>query len=165
MAQPQSATPTSAPIYLTLRDRILTTDPREIGLSSTEGGPETWAVVMDMGWPDATVTLVGVGDGTTSLYFSNGGGIIGAGESPRVAATTRHFVAEAANYLAAMTPTKEYPLPETGRVRFTIMTYQGAYTADVAEAELQQGQHPLTPLYALAQEVITQMRLEQESRQ
>ena len=71
MAQPQSATPTSAPIYLTLRDRILTTDPREIGLSSTEGGPETWAVVMDMGWPDATVTLVGVGDGTTSLYFSN----------------------------------------------------------------------------------------------
>lgn len=166
MAQPtQSATPTPAPIYLTLRDRILTADPQEIGLSPTADGPETWAVVMDLGWPDATVTLVGVGDGTTSLYFSNGGGIIGAGESPQVAATTRQFVAEAADYLTEMTATEEYPLPETGRVRFTVMTYQGAYTADVAEAELQQGQHPLSPLYALAQEVITQVRLQQQSRQ
>ena len=66
----QSPTPTPAPIYLTLRDRALTLDPREIGLPPTEGGQQTWAVLMDMGWPDATVTLVAVGDGATSLYLS-----------------------------------------------------------------------------------------------
>lgn len=161
----QSPTPTPAPIYLTLRERALTVDPHEIGLPPVEGGQQTWAVLMDMGWPDATVTLVAVGDGATSLYFSNGGGIIGAGESPAVAEVSQQYVAEAASYLTEMTLTEAYPLPEAGRVRFYVMTYDGAYTADVAEEALRQGQHPLTPLYMMAQAVITQVRLEQERRQ
>ena len=40
--------------------------------------PVVWGVVMETGYPEAVVTLVSLGDRTTSLYFSNGGGIIQA---------------------------------------------------------------------------------------
>ena len=43
---------------------------------------------MDMGTRNATATLVGLADGTTSLYLSTGGAVIGGGEHPQVAGYT-----------------------------------------------------------------------------
>jgi hypothetical protein len=37
------------------------------------------ALLMETGYPEAVATLVAVADGTSSLYFSNGGGFIGVG--------------------------------------------------------------------------------------
>ncbi|MGC3961509.1 MAG: hypothetical protein QM813_27370 [Verrucomicrobiota bacterium] len=42
------------------------------------------AVLMEFSLPQAIVTLLAVDDGTASLYFSNGGGLIGAGTSEAV---------------------------------------------------------------------------------
>lgn len=160
----QPPMPTPDPMYLALRERILTLNPADVGLLPQQDGPQPWAVLMELGWPEGAVTLVGVADGATSLYFSNGGGIIGAGETPAVAEVTRRYVADAAAFLPQMTATEAFPLPEMGQVRFYVMTHDGAYTAEAAERALQQNDHALAPLYAMAQEVITQLRLHQESR-
>lgn len=156
--------PTAAPIFLDLRQRVLELDPTEIGLAPTANGVRVWAVLMEMGMADATVTLVSVGDGATSLYFSNGGGIVGGGETAAVAEATLRFLATAEEFLPQLTPADEFPLPDPGRVTFTVLTHDGAFRADVAEAELQSGDHALTPLYAMGQEVITQVRLREESQ-
>jgi hypothetical protein len=64
-----------ADIYRDLRNKVLTLDPSKIGLSSF-GSNRVWGVVMETGYTGAVVTLVTIADGTVSLYFSNGGGII-----------------------------------------------------------------------------------------
>jgi len=75
----------TADIYREMRDRVLALDPASIGL--IQSGPnQVWGALMETGHPEAVSTLVVLGDGTVSLYFSNGGGIIGLGqhEGPRV---------------------------------------------------------------------------------
>ena len=45
-------------------------------------GPDsasTWGAVMETGYPNGVASLVCLRDGTTSLYTSTGGGIIGGG--------------------------------------------------------------------------------------
>lgn len=157
--------PTPAPIYLQLRGRILSLDPAEIGLAPEGNGPRAWAVLMEMVLDGTTVTLVSVADGSTSLYFSNGGGIIGSGDSPEVATATRQFIAAAGGLLAEMEATDEFPLPGSRRVRFYVLTHDGAYTAEVPEQAVQAQEHVLMSLYAMGQDVITQIRLQQESNQ
>jgi hypothetical protein len=44
---------------------------------------------METGYVEAVATLVGVADGTASLYFSNGGGFIGAATHANVAEANR----------------------------------------------------------------------------
>src|SRR5688500_6262255 len=77
-----ATTPSDAPyepseVYRGLRKQILEVKPQAIGLPANVDRP--LAVLVEMGCPGAAATLVAVADGTASLYFSNGGGMIGAG--------------------------------------------------------------------------------------
>src|SRR5438105_15806500 len=74
-----------------------------------------WGVVMDMGMPNGTATMIAVADGTISLYTSTGGGIIGLGphEGPRRAASALLEVAP--QFSEHCRPTTEYPFPRTGK--------------------------------------------------
>jgi hypothetical protein len=49
----------------------------DIGVSSASSEGVPLGVLMETGYDSATVTLFALSDGTTSLYFSNGGGVIG----------------------------------------------------------------------------------------
>src|SRR3954453_20298545 len=42
--------------------------------------PQVWGVVIDIPKGADWATIVALGDGTTSMYTSSGGGVIGAGE-------------------------------------------------------------------------------------
>jgi len=57
-----------------------------------------------------------------SLYFSNGGGIIGAGENPGPSAAARKLVTKAAEFRSACTLTTEFPLPQNAHARFYLVT-------------------------------------------
>jgi len=56
-----------------LRQHALTVSAADLGLGPTADRPQVWGVVMETGYPEAVATLVVLGEGTTSLYFSNGG--------------------------------------------------------------------------------------------
>jgi hypothetical protein len=82
-----------------LRQHALTVSAADLGLGPTADRPQVWGVVMETGYPEAVATLVVLGEETTSLYFSNGGGVIGAGEHAAVRAAGEILLASAEQYL------------------------------------------------------------------
>ena len=153
-----------APIYDRLRQAVLKLDPHKAGLVSAAESSRLYGILVETGYPGATVTLVVLNDGTTSLYFSNGGGFIGCGRSPAVQRASQALMHCAGNHLDQMRQIQTCELPETGRVSFHLLAYNGVYAADCDLDALTSGRHPLSELYQAAQAVITQVRLLDEAR-
>ncbi len=153
-----------AEIYHELRNLALSVDPAEIGLAAAPDGDDVWGVVMDLGYPEGTATVVALGDGTTSLYTSSGGGVIGAGEDARVADATRRWLRVAEEAVQALEPATEFPLPPSGYVAFNVLTHSGGFRAAAPQASLVRDDTPLAALYAAGQDVITEVRRVDEAR-
>lgn len=117
-----------------------------------------WGVIMETGYPEAVATLVVLGDGTTSLYFSNGGGIIGAGEHEVVRAAGEVLLSSAEEYLDDFTVVTATPLPEVGQVRFYLRTFTGTLRAEAHEEDLGESRHKLSPVFHAAHSVIAAVR-------
>ena len=154
-----TAPPEPAQIYLQLRERVFTLEPAEVGLAPSNTAPHIWGVLMETGYAVGSATLVCLADGTTSLYFSTGGGMLGSADYTPIAEASKALVAEAENHLSELVETTEFPLPEVGQVRFSCHTYTGMCSAQVPEEALRAGHHPLSPLYKLAHETMEQLRL------
>jgi len=151
-----------AEIYTTLRGRALSITLAELGELPADS--PVLAVVMDTGYPEAVATLIGLADGTTSLYFSNGGGMIGGGEHPLDAEATQRLVNAAAGAIGRLSPESDVPLPANGMTHLTAVTPNGWLSASAAEAELGSGEHELSDLFFAAQDVITELRLVEEQK-
>ena len=138
-----------------LRDRLLISSPEEVGLNAEDAKAKVWGVLMEVTFPGGTVTVVSMRDGTASIYGSTGGGVLGGYAAQKEA---KLFVTEAEKHLASMKPTKSFPYPELGRIKFYVLTRDGVYTAEVDEKELQSAQHSLFPLFRTANEVLDVLR-------
>ena len=99
---------------------------------------------MDTGHPEALMTLVVLADGTTSICFGHGGGIIGGGEHASVWKASRELSHNVGLYSGVLSPTKSFPYPNVGRVKFYVLTFTGTLKADANEDELGIGR----PLWA-----------------
>lgn len=152
-----------ADIYAILRNKALSLDPVQIGLTPDQANP-IFGVLMETGDKDTVMTLSAIGDGSVSLYFSNGGGIIGIGqyEEPRKACLS--FLSYARQFTSQLRPVKEFPLPQKGDVTFYFLTINGVLMAGAKESDLGNKRVPLSPLFHKAHEVITQARLVDEKR-
>ncbi len=148
--------PTQA--VLALREQALGVGAAELGLVATTERAHVWGVLMETGYPEAVATLVALGDGTTSLYFSNGGGIIGGGEHARVRAASDHFLTNAEAHVTEFTNADATPFPGVGRVRFYVRTFEGTLTAEASEDDLGEERHALSPLFHSGHVVIAVMR-------
>lgn len=146
-----------AETYRDLRSQVLTMDPAKLGLQRTSSN-QAWGVLMEIGYPGVIVTLVTLDDGTVSLYFSTGGGIIDIGqhEGPRKASES--FLAFAQEFLGQAAPTRDFPLPNEGSIRFYFLTFDCILTVEANEDDLAGNCIPLSPLYHKAHEVITRAR-------
>jgi hypothetical protein len=143
--------------YQGLRAQALEVDPSKIGIDPS--GADAWGVIMDMGTPGGTATVVAFADGSASIYLSNGGGFIG-GEGNQIEAAARAFVSAAAAVLPSLTASSSFALPAPGRIAFHVRTPEGVRSAEAAEQDLAPpAQHALSALFAAGQGVITQYRL------
>ncbi|MDQ3951243.1 MAG: hypothetical protein M3282_12995 [Gemmatimonadota bacterium] len=141
-----------------LREYALSVTAEDAGITSKPGDAQVWGVLMEIGFPDAVATLASLADGTTSLYFSTGGGVIGAGEHPAVREAATAFIATADAHRAYFTGAAEYPQPAPGRVRFYLRTHEGPQTAEASEEDLREGRHQLAPLFRAGHAVIAAVR-------
>jgi hypothetical protein len=157
-------TPEPAQVYLQLRERILTLDPAEVGYHSSPVLPHVWGVVMETGYPVGYATLVALADGTTSLYYSTGGGMLGSGEYTPIAESSRALIAEAEFHLEQIPPTSDFQLPQVGQVRIILLTFTGIHGEAVPEKTLATGEHPLSTLFTRARETMEQLRLLAEKK-
>jgi len=150
--------PEPSAIFTLLRDQVLNLSPAEAGLTPSEELPRVWGLLMETGYPEAVATLVALTDGTVSLYFGDGGGILGGGQHAAVRDAAHAWLASAERSMEQLSPAQGYPLPEVGRVRFYILTFSGALTADASADELGQTRHALSPLFFAGHNVITEVR-------
>ena len=122
------------------------------------------ALLMEMGYPEAVATLVGLADGTTSMYFSTGGGIIGGGAHELVDAATRRWLDLAEDFVDSFAPALQAPaLPEDGETQFVAIATDGRFALSAPEQELGVGRHPASPLFHAGHDVITELRLIDEA--
>ena len=146
-------------IFAGLRSMALTVDPATLHLPTGEPWSGALVAMMEIGLPTGTATFVAIADGTVSMYTSTGGGVIGAGEHAAVRAAADRFRAAAAESRGQLEPTREFPEPTVGEVRFQLQTDGGGYTGVAPEAALRTGRHPLSELYATGQDLVTEIRL------
>jgi hypothetical protein len=150
--------------YLGLRNLVLGGSRAKYSLPATSYPIEPWGVVIDWGIPAGTATAVALLDGTASIYLSSGGGSIGGiGQEP-IRNAAKKAVSLAAEVQSQMSKTETFPLPETGQVRFYILTDAGTYTRTALEAEPRTGQSSFSKLGNAMQAIVTEYRILQEKR-
>jgi hypothetical protein len=157
-------TPDPTPIYLQLRSRVLSLIPEEVGIAPSSQAPHVWGVIVEIGYEVGSATLVSLADGTTSLYYSTGGGMLGSGEYTPLAEASKALVTEAEIHLPEIPSSTDSPLPEVGQIRFIILTFTGRFSIASPEKALTAGTHPLSPLFIRAQNTLTQLRLSTEHK-
>jgi len=145
--------------YETLRPMALGVDSSMIVLPDGQSWGGALVAAMEIGLPTATVTIVATADGTVSMYTSAGGGVIGAGGHAAVRGVAERFRTLAAESRGLLDRSDEFPMPEPGEVRFHARTADGDYSGGAPEAVLRTARHPLAPLYAAGQDLLTEIRL------
>ena len=142
-----------------LRAMLLATKPGDVGLAPSAELPRVWAALMEMPVGANVATLAAVADGTTSMYFSTGGGILGGSEHESVRAANRKFLLAVDKLLGGFV-VKAEPLTVTpGAVSFVVLTYDGMRVARDTELRLSSKASPLWPAFVLGHAVITALRM------
>lgn len=139
-------------IYDDLRSQALALGPDLVG---AEKDDEVFAVLMETGYPEAVATLIATLDGSASLYYSNGGGTIGAGGHAGPNAASKALVRKAPTFLKHMAKTESRSLPREGFTRFYLVTRSGLLTAEVKEEDLGEDRHALSPLFYAGHDLIS----------
>ncbi len=151
-----------AEVYIGMRGSVLGLKDEDI---SELKGKAVWAVLMETGHDGAAVTVVAVAEGTASLYFSNGGGMIGLGEHDNVRTAAFALVKGAELQLEHMKKTGKFPVPMPGETIFYVVTPGGVFTYSAKEDDLGNKRDKLSPLFYEGHELITQMRIANERSQ
>jgi hypothetical protein len=141
-----------------LRDQLLRSTAAQNGVEPVRG---VWGVLMERGYAKGVATVVALGDGTASLWLSNGGSVTGGkGYAPAHDAAQR-LCALAADSLGATASVSEFPRPGAGRVRFYVLTAEGVRAVEgdlVPRAPDGGGADALAPLVAAGDAVLDALK-------
>jgi hypothetical protein len=159
---------------MVLRDRLLRGSPSAYGMDVTL---PVWGVVMEEGVEGGSYTLVALADGTASIYFSNGGGVLGGKEVPAVNAAAKRWVARATEDLRCTKPSapcarwrapfqaaKDLAFPPTSLVRLYVLTPSGPLSYQAVKANLASKKNAGWPLFYAGHEVMTRLREASEAQ-
>jgi hypothetical protein len=137
--------------------RTMALDAAARGLVSTSlEHPDVAGIVVDIPAKGGFVTIVGLADGTSSMYTSVGGGIIGAGTHAAVLETSETVLAEVQRNLGLFKNRDDRELPPEGLVSLHVLTSSGRRRGDVPErAFWGQEAHELMPVIAAVQNLIS----------
>ena len=155
--QPQPQV-TGPEVYARLHALALTRTPADFGLPA-DVPPGAYAMLVDMGYPGATVTLFFGADGTASLYVSTGGGVIGGHAYTGVRDAVTRALAVATELAPGLAPAHEFPAPVQGDAALRVLTADGVREGGGSMNELASGRHALSRLFLAANDVLTQLRL------
>jgi hypothetical protein len=123
-----------------------------------EGTPIV-AVILDWGRVNGAVTIAAMADGTTSMYTSTGGGVIGAGAHAPVRDASRRLMQLANEHLSDFASTTEVPIPATDRLAIVIRTTDGLRRAEVSYDEIKRLVAPGQSVFDAANDVLTAIRI------
>jgi hypothetical protein len=146
-----------------LREQAFRITAQELELAPTPERPRVWGAIMELGYPTGIATLLSLAEGTTSLYFSHGGGVIGAGEHQAVREAAEAFLDVVEAHAGEFPPVVETPTPRIGRVRLYVRSFEGTLGIEATDEELSRKAHPASAVFYAGHAVITAIRLASES--
>ena len=158
-----AADTTPSQMFDELRSMVLGLNPNDIGLTKENFPHPVFALVMETGFPEGSFTLSSVADGSTSLYFSNGGGIIGGGEHENVREASGYLLSGAQHFYEKAHKVTVFPNPEAGNVILYFITFDGVRSYTALEDDLGNEKDELSYLFCAAQNVITELRKIEEN--
>jgi hypothetical protein len=148
-----------------LRSRALAVKPADIGLSAPSYSERPWGVLMETGLREGGVySLIVLADGTVSLYFSTGGGIIGSGQHREVRTAGEAMLQTAARLQSLAQLAADTPLPSPGDVNFYLLTTKGTLKYSAPEEQLGGGQDSMSELFYAGHDVIAGVRKAEQTR-
>jgi hypothetical protein len=147
-----------AEIYTGLRQQVFDLSQKKSDEIPSLSSSDRIAIIMETGLKDGCFTLVAVSDGTASLYFSNGGGMIGAGEDPECAKIAKSLLQFSREFDDKLIKVSEYPLPKPDMTRFYVIKPGVILSAEFMDDELGNNKLPLSPLFHKGHELITAIR-------
>ena len=146
-----------------LRSMVLHLNPKDIGLTKENFSRPVFAVMMETGSEDGFFTLSAIADGSTSLYFSHGGGIIGGGEHESVRKASRYLLSVAQPIYEKAQKVTAFPKPDAGEVIFYFITFHGVRSYMAVEDDLGNKKDVWSHLFFAAHKVIAKLRQVQEN--
>lgn len=155
--------PEPTEIFLGLRGQFLRANPSDFNLKPSPRLPRVWGALVDMGLDSGVASLLSIADGTTSLYTSTGGGIVGGGFHEPVRAATGTFLALIEKTLSEFDPRTAFELPVAGRIAFVVRTYERNLGTEVSQGDFAGGTHSLAPVFVAANDVLTALHLLEET--
>lgn len=158
----KEAEKSEAEMVASLRQMALSLKPSDIGISAATFPHEVWGVLMETGYDSGAFTLVVLADGTVSIYFSTGGGIIGAGEHESVRQPAGSFIGLANRYVYVAKPSTAQSLPPDGLTTFYFLTNSGIRSYSAKEVDLGEGREKLSELFHAGHAVIAEVRKNQQ---
>jgi hypothetical protein len=144
--------------YSRLRFQVLTITREQASIQTPPSDNPVWAVLMETGYPNATETLALVSDGTSSVYVSNGDGVIGGHGYENVRKANADFFKLVNRDWQHFQPTQSSPIPEVGHTVFYARTDDGLLSSGGAQESLVRG-HVLSDLFQAGHEAITQLHI------
>ena len=140
--------------------------PRPEEVPAPRASDEPWAVIMEIAYPESTVTTIAFSDGTARVFRSTGGGFFAAGVVEPVRPAAETCVHEARQLKWEFTPVSHFPQPEVGHVFFYARSDAGVSTAAATEKNLSARTHSLSPLYFAGLRILHQfLQLQKQSEQ
>lgn len=150
--------PTPSEVSDQLRSMVLNLDPKDVGITKDNFPNSVFAFVMETGLAEGSYTLSSIADGSTSLYFSGGGGIIGGGEHKNVREASMYLLSGAEHFHHKAENIISFPKPTNGMVIFYFITFDGVKSYQAKEQDLGNGNDELSSLFFAAHNVITELR-------
>ncbi|MCA9393751.1 MAG: hypothetical protein KC900_06070 [Candidatus Omnitrophica bacterium] len=149
-----------------MRNQALNLEPEDIGVHPSKDLKHVYGILMEIGHPDGVVTLIVLADGTVSLYYENGGGLIGAGGEAEVHKAAEEFLKVVEGHHRHFQEAHVGKLPEDGQVLFYVLTYRrGILTGEASETKLGDKTHGLTEVFFAGHNVISELRKIEEFRE
>lgn len=131
-----------------------------VGLRTMALASKFEGCVVDMGFPKGSATLVGLSDGTGSMYFSGGGGVIGGHAHPPAHQAAVVLATTVGAMRAHLKEGSAAPLPGDGHWRFYLVGPAGVRLSEEIDAKaMESTSHPMHAAFAAAHGLITQLRL------
>lgn len=143
--------------YSDLRRQILDLKPSP-ELRNAMDSHLVYAAIVDMDMGNAIISLACVADGTTSLYYSTGGGQIGLGHANEaVRNAARAFLFSSEQVLDKLVPTKVYPLPTNDKHIVYLITEKNVYMHEFEMEKLDTTPREIQFLNFLYQNVLSKI--------
>ncbi len=154
----ESAPPEESP-GVGLRQMVLTTSAEKLGFSADADFPTVYGVLTEWDIDGVTATVMSLRDGTASLYTTSTFGIIGGQGHESVRQAAARHVKTANQFAKSGKPVTEFAYPKSGQVFYYLLTYNGVQLVTGDMTAIERGPDPTRPLFAAAQDVLTELRL------